>query len=92
MLKFAANLTMMFSEYAFTERFSAASKAGFDAVEFLFPCDYAPSEVSQLLKENNLKNVLFNLPPGDWERGERGIAALPGREEEFRASVATAIE
>ena len=92
MPKFAANLTMMFNEYAFTERFSAASKAGFDAVEFLFPYDYASSEVSQLLKENHLKNVLFNLPPGDWEGGERGIAALPGREEEFRTSVATAIE
>lgn len=83
---------MMFNEYEFPARFAAAAKAGFDAVEFLFPYEYAPAEVSQWLKENNLKNVLFNLPPGDWAAGERGIAALPGREEEFRAGVAKAIE
>jgi hydroxypyruvate isomerase len=92
MPKFAANLTMMFNEHEFPARFSAASKAGFDAVEFLFPYDYARSDVSGWLKENKLKNVLFNLPPGDWAAGERGIAALPGREEEFRIGVAKAIE
>lgn len=92
MPKFAANLTMMFNEYEFPARFAAAAKAGFDAVEFLFPYDYSPAEVSQWLKENKLKNVLFNLPPGDWAAGERGIAALPGREEEFRRGVAKAIE
>lgn len=92
MPKFAANLTMMFNEHEFPARFVAASKAGFDAVEFLFPYDYSPSDVSNWLKENNLKNVLFNLPPGDWAVGERGISALPGREDEFRSGVAKAIE
>lgn len=92
MPKFAANLTMMFNEYEFPARFAAASKAGFGAVEFLFPYDYAPADVSKWLTDNQLKNVLFNLPPGDWGAGERGIAALPGREEEFRAGVAKAIE
>ncbi len=92
MPKFAANLSMMFNEQEFPQRFAAAAKAGFEAVEFLFPYDYSPTEVGQWLKENNLQNVLFNLPPGDWAAGERGIAALPGREAEFRAGVAKAIE
>ena len=92
MPKFAANLSMMFNEHDFPNRFAAAAKAGFDAVEFLFPYDYSPAEVAQWHKENNLKNVLFNLPPGDWAAGERGIAALPGRETEFRAGVAKAVE
>ena len=92
MPKFAANLSMMFNEHDFPNRFSAAAKAGFDAVEFLFPYDYSPAEVGKWLKESKLKNVLFNLPPGDWAAGERGIAALPGREAEFRAGVAKAIE
>lgn len=83
---------MMFNEQEFPARFAAAAKVGFEAVEFLFPYDYAPAEVSQWLKESKLKNVLFNLPPGDWAAGERGIAALPGREDEFRAGVAKAIE
>ncbi len=92
MPKFAANLTMMFNEVSFPQRFAAAAKAGFNAVEFLFPYDHAPHEVAQWLQENNLENALFNLPPGDWAAGERGIAALPGREQEFRASVARALE
>ena len=92
MPKFAANLSMMFNEHDFPNRFAAAAKAGFDAVEFLFPYDYSPAEVAQWHKENTLKNVLFNLPPGDWAAGERGIAALPGRETEFRAGVAKAVE
>lgn len=92
MPKFSANLTMMFNEHEFPARFAASSKAGFDAVEFLFPYDYSSSDVSKWLKENKLKNVLFNLPPGDWAAGERGISALPGREDEFRAGVAKAIE
>ena len=92
MPKFAANLSMMFNEHDFPNRFAAAAKAGFDAVEFLFPYDYSPAEVAQWHKENTLKNVLFNLPPGDWAAGERGIAALPGREAEFRAGVAKAVE
>ncbi|MFT5590183.1 MAG: hydroxypyruvate isomerase [Bradyrhizobium sp.] len=92
MPRFAANLTMMFNEVAFPQRFAAAAAAGFKAVEFLFPYDHSPAEVASLLQENQLQNVLFNLPPGDWAAGERGIACLPGREEEFRAGVARAIE
>ncbi len=92
MPKFAANLTMMFNEVAFTQRFAAAAAAGFKAVEFLFPYDHTPAEVAALLHDNQLQNVLFNLPPGDWAAGERGIACLPGREEEFRAGVARGIE
>lgn len=92
MPRFAANLTMMFNEVPFTERFAAAAKAGFKAVEFLFPYDYAPAEVADLLKSNGLQNVLFNMPPGDWAAGERGLTSLPGREAEFRAGVARAIE
>jgi len=92
MPKFAANLSMMFNEVPFPERFAAAAKAGFKGVEFLFPYDYTPAEVAGWLKENNLENALFNLPPGDFAGGERGIASLPGREQEFREGVAKAIE
>ena len=92
MPKFAANLSMMFNEVPFPERFAAAAKAGFKGVEFLFPYDYTPAEVAGWLKENKLENALFNLPPGDFAGGERGIASLPGREQEFRDGVATAIE
>lgn len=92
MPKFAANLTMMFNEVPFPQRFAAAAKAGFSAVEFLFPYDHAPAEVAGWLKTAGLKNVLFNMPPGDWAAGERGIASIPGLEKEFRAGVARAIE
>jgi 2-dehydrotetronate isomerase len=92
MPRFAANLTMMFNEVPFPQRFAAAASAGFKAVEFLFPYDHPPQEVAGWLRENGLENVLFNMPPGDWAAGERGLASVPGREEEFRASVATAIE
>lgn len=92
MPKFAANLTMMFNEVPFPQRFAAAAAAGFKAVEFLFPYEHTPREVAGWLTENGLENVLFNMPPGDWAAGERGIASLPGREEEFRASVARALE
>lgn len=92
MPKFAANLTMMFNEVPFPQRFAAAARAGFKAVEFLFPYDHAPAEVAGWLKENELFNALFNMPPGDWAAGERGLASLPGREEQFRAGVATALE
>lgn len=92
MPRFAANLTMMFTEVPFPERFAAAAKAGFKAVEFLFPYDHSPEEVAGWLKENRLANALFNLPPGDWAAGERGLASLPGREEEFRAGVARGLE
>jgi hydroxypyruvate isomerase len=81
--KFAANLTMMFTEHEFLQRFAAAEKAGFKAVEFLFPYDYEAVDIADCLRHHQLENVLFNLPPGDWAAGERGIAALPGREVEF---------
>ncbi|MCX7174282.1 MAG: hydroxypyruvate isomerase family protein [Proteobacteria bacterium] len=92
MPRFAANLTMMFNEVPFPQRFAVASKAGFRGVEFLFPYELAPQEVAHLLADNGLENALFNLPPGDWSAGERGIASLPGREAEFRASVGRALE
>jgi 2-dehydrotetronate isomerase len=89
---FAANLTLMFPDAPFPERFARAAKAGFRAAEFLFPYDHTPGEVAAWLKENRLENVLFNLPPGDWAKGERGLTSVPGREEEFKAGVAKAIE
>jgi hydroxypyruvate isomerase len=89
---FAANLSWMFKEWSFLDRFSAAADAGFRAVEYLFPYEHKPDEIARRLARSNLKQVLFNLPPGDWSRGERGIASLPGRRDEFRASVKTAMD
>jgi hydroxypyruvate isomerase len=83
---------MMFTEVPFADRFAAAAGAGFSAVEFLFPYDHAPADVAGWLSAARLTNVLFNLPPGDWAAGERGLAALPGREAEFHASVSRALE
>ena len=91
MPRFAANLSMMFNEWAFLDRFKAASDAGFEAVEFLFPYEHTPEQIGLALAGGELKQALFNLPPGNWEAGERGMAAIPGREEEFRASVAKAL-
>ncbi|WP_151637380.1 2-oxo-tetronate isomerase [Noviherbaspirillum aerium] len=91
MPKFAANLTMMFNEVPFLERFSAAADAGFTAVEFLFPYEHPAEDISRALKDNGLQNVLFNMPPGAWAEGERGLASLPGREEEFREGIDKAI-
>ena len=91
MLKFAANLTMMFNEVSFLERFGAASDAGFQGVEFLFPYDFPAADVGNRVHDHGLTQALFNMPPGDWSIGERGIAALPGREDEFKASVDTAL-
>ena len=92
MPKFAANLTMLFNEVPFLDRFERAAKAGFEAVEFLFPYAWPAEEIRQRLDANRLKLVLHNLPAGDWDAGERGIACLPGREDEFRKGVAKAIE
>jgi hydroxypyruvate isomerase len=92
MPKFAANLSFMYNEVPFPERFAAAAKDGFKGVEFLFPYDYPASDVAGWLKNNGLFNCLFNMPPGDFAGGERGIASLPGREEEFKAGVAKALE
>lgn len=91
MPRFAANLSMMFQEHAFMDRFAAAAAAGFDAVEYLFPYDFDMSQIALSLRENHLKQALFNLPPGDWKAGERGLAALPDRKTEFRDSVTTAL-
>ena len=92
MPKFAANLTMLFTEKPFLERFAAAADAGFQTVEFLFPYDYDKQTLAGLLKKHRLHLTLHNLPAGDWAGGERGIACHPGRVEEFRAGVARAIE
>jgi hydroxypyruvate isomerase len=92
MPKFAANLTMLFNEVPFLERFNLAAKAGFEAVEFLFPYDFSAAELKQKLNENNLIQVLHNLPAGNWAAGERGIAVLPDRVDEFRRGVASAID
>jgi 2-dehydrotetronate isomerase len=92
MPNFAANLSMMFQEHAFLDRFAVAARAGFRGVEFLFPYEHPVAEVRARLREHNLTQALFNLPPGHWDQGERGIAILPGREAEFRGYVAQAIE
>ncbi len=91
MPKFAANLSTMFAEWDFLDRFAAAADSGFTAVEYLFPYAFKPEEISERLKRNNLEQALFNLPPGDWIAGDRGLAALPARSGEFRASVAMAL-
>ncbi|WGT51251.1 2-oxo-tetronate isomerase [Thioclava nitratireducens] len=91
MPRFAANLTMMFTEHEFLDRFAAAKKAGFDAVEYLFPYDHPPEAIAERLRAHSLTQALFNLPPGNWEAGDRGLAALPDRAEEFRASIDTAL-
>jgi len=92
MPKFAANLTMLFNEVPFLERFERAHHAGFHAVEFLFPYAYSATEIRQLLDQYKLNLVLHNLPAGNWDSGERGIACLPDRKQEFRESVSMAIE
>jgi hydroxypyruvate isomerase len=89
--RFAANVSMMFNEVAFLDRFGAAADAGFQAVEFLFPYEYPADTIAERLEQTGLENVLFNLPPGDWKAGERGMAAIPGRENEFRDSVEIAL-
>ncbi|MEO7954652.1 MAG: TIM barrel protein, partial [Polaromonas sp.] len=91
MPKFAANLTMLFNEVPFLDRFESAAKAGFKAVEFLFPYAYPVEEIRQRLDANGLQLVLHNLPAGDWEAGERGIACHPDRVSEFRDGVSKAI-
>ena len=91
MPRFAANLTMLYTEVPFLDRFERAAQAGFEAVEFLFPYAWSAEEISQRLQANGLKLVLHNLPAGDWDAGERGIACHPDRIAEFRSGVAKAI-
>ena len=92
MPQFAANLTMLFNESPFMERFEKAAQSGFQAVEFLFPYAFSAQEIKQKLEQNKLQLVLHNLPAGDWDAGERGIACLPDRVAEFEAGVTKAIE
>jgi hydroxypyruvate isomerase len=92
MPRLAANLSMMFNEVPFLERFDAAAHTGFKAVEFLFPYDFPVMEIKRRLDGAGLKQVLFNMPPGNWAAGERGLASLPGRQQEFRDNVGRALE
>jgi hydroxypyruvate isomerase len=92
MPRFAANLSMLFTELPFLDRFAAAADAGFSGVEYLFPYDWPATTLAEKLKQHSLTQVLFNLPPGDWQAGERGIACLPDRVEEFREGVFQALE
>ena len=91
MPRFAANLTMLFTEHPFLDRFEHAAKAGFEAVEFLFPYAFSADDIRQRLQTHGLKLVLHNLSAGDWDAGERGIACHPDRTDEFREGVALAI-
>ncbi|EGR0234029.1 hydroxypyruvate isomerase family protein [Vibrio vulnificus] len=91
MAKFAANLTMLFNEVDFLERFEQAHQCGFKAVEYLFPYAYEPKILADKLTQYGFEQALFNMPPGDWDAGERGFAAIPGREEEFKQSVETSL-
>jgi hydroxypyruvate isomerase len=92
MPKFAANLSWLYQDLPFLERFQAARASGFKAVEFLFPYLFQPGEIAARLAETELTAVLFNAPPGDFDKGERGLAALPSRQSDFQASVQQALE
>ncbi|MCL2525081.1 MAG: hydroxypyruvate isomerase [Betaproteobacteria bacterium] len=92
MPRFAANLSFLFTEAPFPERFARAAAAGFAGVEYLFPYDWPAAEVAEWLRAASLEQVLFNLPAGDWATGERGLACLPDRQREFAASVETALD
>lgn len=91
MPRFSANLSMLFTEVDFLRRFNEAANAGFKAVEYMFPYQFDAQNLAMALKKNNLKQVLFNLPAGNWDIGERGIAVLPDRRQEFEEGVARAI-
>src|SRR4051812_21822426 len=92
MPRFAANLSMLYPELDFLDRFEAAARDGFGAVEFLFPYAHDARDIAQRLHDHGLVQVLFNAPPGSWDAGERGIACLPGRDDEFRTGVLRALE
>jgi hydroxypyruvate isomerase len=92
MPRFAANLSMMYNEHDFLDRFAAAADDGFKAVEYLFPYAHPANTIAEYLEAHGLAQVLFNAPPGDWDSGERGIACHPGRESEFRDGIAKALE
>ena len=92
MPRFAANLSMLYNEHPFLDRFAAAAADGFDAVEYLFPYEFPAAELRSRLDANGLQQVLFNAPPGDFAGGERGLACLPDRVDEFRRAVAQALD
>jgi hydroxypyruvate isomerase len=92
MPRFAANLTMMYNEVDFLDRFEAAARSGFKGVEYLFPYPFSKEELAERLQQHRLTQVLHNLPAGDWEAGDRGIACLPDRVGEFRDGVGEAID
>lgn len=92
MPRFNANLSMMFTEVPFLDRFAAAAAAGFRGVEFLFPYDFPKEVLHEAIRSSGLELILHNMPPGNWNKGERGLACLPGREAEFRAGVAKGLE
>jgi hydroxypyruvate isomerase len=92
MPKLAANLSMLWTERDFLDRFDAAAKAGFKGVEFLFPYAYPAEEIAARLERNRLAQVLFNMPPGNWDAGERGLACLPDRKSEFQDAVGKAVQ
>lgn len=92
MPRFAANLSMMFNEVPFLDRFALAAKAGFRGVEFLFPYEHPAAEIAARLNDNGLQQVLFNAPAGDFNKGERGMAAIPGKQAAFRDSIKLALE
>src|SRR5688572_7143963 len=91
MLKLSAHLSMMFSELPFLERFAAAARAGFKAVEFAFAYEHEPREIAERLSEHGLRCISINAPPGDMQAGDRGIAIFEHRVDEFRESVAMAL-
>jgi 2-dehydrotetronate isomerase len=92
MPRFAANLSFMFNEVPFLDRFEAAAKAGFQGVEFLNPFEAPKAEIASRLKANGLTQALFNMAHGDWSKGERGMSAIPGREAEFETAVIAALD
>ena len=92
MPQFAANLSMLYPELDFLDRFEAAAKDGFKGVEYLFPYAYDKAELAARLQANGLQQVLFNAPPGDWDKGDKGVACQPGREAEFRDGFARALD
>lgn len=92
MPRFAANLSMLYNEHPFMDRFAAAAADGFTAVEYLFPYEFTAPELARQLADHGLQQVLFNAPPGDWNASERGLACLPGRQDEFRSGIQRALD
>jgi 2-dehydrotetronate isomerase len=92
MPRFAANLSMLYPELPFLDRFEAAARDGFEGVEYLFPYEHTAEELAARLRAHGLQQVLFNAPPGDFAAGERGLACLPGRQDEFRSGLLQALQ